>query len=213
MKPVLLLVLILAAASLACGLPASTPPPPFPTSTAPPTLPAGTPLAAPLLTQPVQSPPTPAVTAVPVIIPTDPPAPSGDDTLRLYIYLVAIGDNGASGESIGCGDSIIPVAVDVPRTTGVLRAALDRLLSQKTQYYGESGLYNALYQSNLVIDSLIVQDGEATMRFSGKLQSGGVCDDPRIIAQLEHTALQFSTVQRVSITVNGEDIHNLLSGQ
>lgn len=217
MKPVMLFLAILAVTSLACGMgrPASTPPP-LPSITAPPTLPAGTPLSA----QPPQStdstpPAAPANTlpAVTVVIPTTPPVPSGSDTMRLNIYMVAVDDNGTSGKKIGCNDSVIPIAVDVPKSQGVLRAALTRLLAQKGQYYGESGLYNALYQSNLTIDSLAVQDGEAVMRFSGQLASGGVCDDPRIIAQLEETALQFSTVQRVSIYVNGTDIHTLLSGQ
>lgn len=217
MKPIILFLAILVATSLACGVgrPASTPPP-LPSVTAPPTLPAGTPLSA----QPslptdsaATAAPTTALPVVTVIIPTAPPAPEGSDTMRLNIYMIAVDDNGTSGKKIGCNDSVIPIVVDLPRSQGVLRTALTRLLAQKGQYYGESGLYNALYQSNLTIESLAVLDGEAIMRFSGQLASGGACDDPRIIAQLEETALQFSTVQRVSIYVNGTDIHQLLSGQ
>ena len=63
--------------------------------------------------------------------------------------MVAIGDNGAAGKRAGCGDSLVPVNIEAPYTQGVLKAALEYLLAQKSQYYGQSGLYNALYQSNL----------------------------------------------------------------
>jgi hypothetical protein len=50
-------------------------------------------------------------------------------------------DGGQAGQEVGCGDSAVPVQVVVPHTQGVLRAALEALLSIQDQYYGESGLY------------------------------------------------------------------------
>jgi hypothetical protein len=122
-----------------------------------------------------------------------------------------VGDNGASGPMIGCGDSLIPVNIDVPYTQGVLRAALEHMLAQKSEYYGESGLYNALYQSNLQIDDLNIHNGEAFIHLRGKMVLGGVCDTPRVIAQIQQTALQFDTVQRVSIFLNSQPIEEALS--
>ena len=98
------------------------------------------------------------------------------------------------------------MTIEAPYTQGVLKAALEYLLAQKSQYYGQSGLYNALYQSNLRVDGVNIKDGEAIIQLSGQVLQGGECDTPRIIGQLEETALQFSTVSRVSIFLNGKTI-------
>jgi hypothetical protein len=76
--------------------------------------------------------------------------------------------------------------------------------------YGQSGLYNALYLSDLSIADVAVIDGEARIDLVGELIIGGVCDIPRIEEQLRTTALQFSTVNRVSIRVNGVPLEELL---
>ena len=142
---------------------------------------------------------------------TQPAGTAGEGLDHVNIYLVAVGDNGASGEMIGCGDSLVPVTVQIEPTLGVLRAALTELFKLEGQAdYGQSGLYNALYLSHLEIDDLAVVDGLATMKLSGQLVTGGECDIPRIEAQLEAIALQFSMVQQVSITVNGVPLAELL---
>jgi hypothetical protein len=87
------------------------------------------------------------------------------------------------------------------------------LLGIDDQYYGQSGLYNVFYQSDLSVDSIDIENGEAIIRLMGDLQLGGVCDSPRVQAQLEQTALQYETVGSVMITVNGETLESLLSGQ
>lgn len=129
-------------------------------------------------------------------------APKVSDVM---IYLIAIGDEGKSGEEIGCQDSIVPVQVDVLPTTQPLHAAIQKLFDTG-QYYGESGLYNALYQSDLDIQSIEIQNTHAIIRLTGTLRSGGVCDDPRIEEQLRRTALGFETVQTVSVFINGEEL-------
>jgi hypothetical protein len=40
---------------------------------------------------------------------------------------------------------------------------------------------------------------------------GGVCDSPRVQAQLEEIALQFSTVNSVAVFINGEPLDQVLS--
>jgi hypothetical protein len=128
--------------------------------------------------------------------------------------MVAMNDNGVKGTKIGCGDSIVPVSVPITPTLGVLRAALTKLLSVKTRFFGgESDLYNSLYQSNLNLDSLNLQDGVATIRLSGTVVLGGVCDTPRFQAQLEQTALQFSTVKQVNIFINDKPLSEVLSSK
>jgi hypothetical protein len=103
--------------------------------------------------------------------------------------------------------------VHVPYTTGMLRAALTSLLAIHDQYYGESGLYNALYQSHLAVGDVAISSGTATIHLSGTLTLGGECDSPRVEAQLKQTALQFSTVHSVSIFINDRPLGDLLSGR
>ena len=86
-------------------------------------------------------------------------------------------------------DSAIPVIVNISPTKGVLKAALDNLLSLKNEYYGQSGLYNALYQSDLHVDNLVIEKSEAVINLSGKLLLGGECDNPRVEAQIKETAI------------------------
>lgn len=166
------------------------------TATTPAITPTGTP-----------QPPSPTATSAPTH--TQPSSSGGLD--HVNIYLVAIGDNGASGRAIGCGDSLVAVEVPITPTLGVLRAALNELFDlEGEQYYGESGLYNALYLSHLRIDDLAVVNGEAVIKLKGELVMGGECDIPRVEEQLKALALQFSTVDRVSIFINGRPMKELL---
>ncbi len=131
--------------------------------------------------------------------------------MTLKVFLIGMNDNGVSGKLIGCGDSAVAVNVEVPYTKGVLKASLNKLLSIKDQYYGQSGLYNVLYQSNLKLSSVAIKNGEAIIKLTGKLTLGGECDNPRVQAELEQTALQFSTVKKVSIYLNNVPLSKVLS--
>ena len=211
-----LFILILLLAS-ACNAPLTTKPA-APTLTVAVTLPPPTdtlPAAstAPTLTP---APPTPAAVAPSLTVApktkgkaptaTKPPKP-----LTLKVFLIAMNDNGVSGKLVGCGDSAVAANVQIPYTTGVLRAALNKLLSIKDKNYGQSGLYNVLYQSNLQISALALKSGVATIHLTGKMTLGGECDNPRVQAELEETALQFSTVKSVSIYINNVLLQKALS--
>ena len=174
--------------------------------------------------QPTQAPPTQIIptqaaqpgpaTALPqpaTAVPTQAAPPT---FTSVQIYLIALEDSGATGEAIGCGDSVVPIDIQVSPTPAPLRAALEALLAIKTQYYGESGLYNALYQSNLSIDSLSIdEDGKATVRLVGQTALGGECDDPRFKAQLEKTVGQFSTVKSAEIFINDVPLDQAISNK
>ncbi len=148
---------------------------------------------------------------------TGAPTPGGDRGseglfTRTNIYLIAIGDDGRSGKEIGCDDSVVPVEVQIEPTIAPLTAALNKLLSIGTREYGMSGYYNALYQSDLALEGINIKNREAIIRLSGALTLGGVCDEPRVRAQLRQTALQYVTVDRVSIFINGTPLEELLGG-
>lgn len=130
-------------------------------------------------------------------VPAPASQPDGYTTTR--IHLISLDDGG----TLGCGDTLVPVTVEIAPTRAVLRATLELLLSLKTQFYGQSGLYNALYQSQLTLGEVRIDNRIATIHLSGQLVQGGVCDTPRIQAQLTHAALQFPTVAQVRIYVNG----------
>src|SRR5690606_604704 len=114
-------------------------------------------------------------------------APDDEDQnrfTRTNIYLIALEDGGRSGQSIGCGDSVVPVQVQIEPTLAVMTAAMRHLVGLDQRYCGQSGLYNALYDSDLRVDSVTLVNGVATIRLSGTVRVGGVCDVPRIHAQL-----------------------------
>lgn len=159
------------------------------------------------LTQIIVAQPTAIAPTVPVL----PPLSTSAGTTRVKIFLVAIDDNGKLGKKIGCGDSIVAVERSIPSTQTPLAAALSELFSIHDRNYGQSGLYNALYQSALKVDNATIVSGKATINISGKTQLGGVCDSPRFKAQIEETALQFSTVTQVTIFINNIAIDQLLS--
>jgi hypothetical protein len=149
------------------------------------------------------------------VLPTITTVPSTSTAAQqtVKIFLIALEDNGQSGPLVGCGDSAIPITVTIPQTQGVLRAALERLLSAKQQFYGESGYYNALYQSDLELENVTIEQGKAIIHLTGTVMLGGVCDAPRVEAQIEQTALQFSTVSDVSVFLNDTPLEEVLSQQ
>jgi hypothetical protein len=141
------------------------------------------------------------------------PAPTGTIT-QVKIYLIAVDDHGKTGTKIGCGDSVVGVDKQISATNAPLRSALTELLAVKTKDYGQSGLYNALYQSNLSIDSLTINpDGEAVVNLSGTYQLGGVCDNPRFQSQLTSTVKQFPSVKSVKIFINKIPLETIVSGK
>ena len=127
------------------------------------------------------------------------------------IYLIALDDNGISGKLIGCNDSVVPVEIMVDPGADALRAALDTLLGLKDQYYGQSGLYNALYQSNLQVDKIEIEPNELKVELVGTVMLGGECDNPRFGAQLTETVAQFAEGRQVKIEINDESLYDVLS--
>jgi hypothetical protein len=136
--------------------------------------------------------------------------PQGDAPVFTNVKVALIVPGGGK---IGCGDGVLLVDQQIPPTQAPLTAAINRLLALRYQTYGQSGLYNALYQSDLEVQSAAVKDGVAIIRLTGQLKLGGECDDPRVAAQLDTTARQFSTVRVSQITVNGRPLKDVLSGK
>ena len=157
----------------------------------------------------------PAVTVTPTPPPSQLSAKMNQEVLidKVKVYMIALEDNGKLGKAVGCGDSVVPVEVQVQPTNAPLKAALDALLSIREETYGQ-GLYNSLAQSDMRVESVDLSKGAiATVHLTGTQTLSGVCDDPRIIAQIRETALQFPSVQNVEIFINSYPIEQILTGR
>jgi hypothetical protein len=132
-------------------------------------------------------------------------------TGRVRVFLIAPQDGGALGRRIGCGDSAVPVAVDLPQPAPALEGALRALLAMDARYDRASGLYNALFASPLEIRKIERAGAEARVYLSGYLEIGDRCDGERVLAQLTETALQFQDVQRVQIWLEDRPLRELLA--
>jgi len=139
----------------------------------------------------------------------DPAITISDQTVT--IFLVAIEDKGISGIKIGCDDSLIPVEVTVFSDQTSPWSALSALLNLDETYFGESGLYNALHQSNLEIQSYETFEGKTKVYLEGELMLGGVCDTPRVEEQILATILQDDQIDEVEVYINGELLQDVLS--
>lgn len=132
-------------------------------------------------------------------------------TVRAFV--VKVEDNAAMGEPIGCGDSLVPIAVEISDVSDPVVGSINSLLTLSPELTNDAGLYNALAQSDLKIESVKIDNGVAEVRLIGNLTLGGVCDNPRVQKQLEETVLQFPYIESVTFFVNGEPLESLLSGQ
>ncbi|MGR0161908.1 GerMN domain-containing protein [Paenarthrobacter nitroguajacolicus] len=182
---------------------ASTPtPPPAPPSTpassaASPTLPASAVEPSP---EPGTSAPEPSATVIPV--------DSGDSGPA--VYYVAIDDGGARGVRFGCNDSLVPVR-GVAAPGDPLSVALGRLLDAGMPVDSDAALYDALATSSLRYLSGYMSGTTVVVNLSGSLRPGGVCDIPRIQAQLTQTIVSASGASRAEIYVNGRTLTEALS--
>ena len=126
------------------------------------------------------------------------------------IYMIAVGDDGQSGEAIGCGDSLIPVTREIPEglsTQGKIAELLQLLFSLDDPDYGESGLSNTVAASTLSVDGVAIQGSIAAIYLSGTAVAGGVCDEPRVEGQIAAIARQFVGLNAI-IILNGGPLFN-----
>jgi len=109
----------------------------------------------------------------------------------------------ADPDTIGCGDTIVFKKLHRAASTGqVVPDALATLFGQKQSTVDSA--YNALWQSSLAVEKVLSTDGVTTeVWLRGAVLSGGVCDDPRIKAQVERTIARFRT--KYKVILNGSE--------
>ncbi len=142
---------------------------------------------------------------------TDAPDPgTGGHRAVHSLTFIAMGDGGASGSPVGCGDSAVPVDVETS-TIAPLGEVYRAQLAAEGPDHGRSGLYNALARSDLQYVSAAIDGGHATVRLTGHIRMGGECDAPRVRAQLTEPALQFPNVDSVTVLIDGVPLDQTLS--
>jgi hypothetical protein len=92
-----------------------------------------------------------------------------------------------------------------------LTVALSRLLEAGMPLDTSAGLYDSLANSSLRFVSGYVSGATVVVNLDGTLRPGGVCDIPRIEAQLTHTIVSASGASRAEIYVNGKTLAEALS--
>ncbi|MFW5691536.1 MAG: hypothetical protein ACOCXZ_03450 [Chloroflexota bacterium] len=146
-------------------------------------------------------------TSVPAI-PTDLPAEATDAPVPdvLQAYFIEAGDVGEI--PVGCGDSatLHPIkAESSDRVDGDIQARLNALL---TRDVGDlpGNLINSLAQTDMVVDSVSLEDGRVEVALTGPLVLVGTCEDARIEGQLLLNVFVEPEVETAYITVDGENI-------
>lgn len=131
-----------------------------------------------------------------------------DSFTTIYIEL----EGASEEESIGCGDGADPLENLIHESLSEeqkIKLALETLFEDKEQNNTKLNHYNALYQSELTVDSVLWTPEIVTVALSGTLISGGTCDDPRIQAQIMETIkANLSSDAIISVSINGDDLAN-----
>lgn len=135
----------------------------------------------------------------------------------MTVYYVLLNDGGSNGVRFGCNDSL--VGMQEARKAGVepLPAAINALLAaapdiSPSSPQGKTGpdMYNALAASRLTFLSGTFDGTTVTVYLSGSLNPGGVCDVPRLEAQLTQTAVASVGAVRAEVYVNGQRLADAL---
>jgi spore germination protein GerM len=106
------------------------------------------------------------------------------------------------------GEELVPVSRTVPATTGVLRVSLEQLLAGPTEEERSAGLISlfAAGAAGELRDVTIDGDGKAVVDFGPGVVNGSAgtsTGSTLLLAQLNATVFQFSTVERVEYRLEG----------
>ncbi|UKA54280.1 hypothetical protein LFT45_21750 [Arthrobacter sp. FW305-BF8] len=153
--------------------------------------------------------PTTGSTPTASTAPGSPGTGTGEAGAGTAVYYVALDDGGRSGVRFGCNDSLVAVHQADSSTSEPLQAAMGRLLSGPGAPPA-TGLYNALSASSLQYVSGYLDGTTVVVNLTGAVQPGGVCDLPRIEAQLTHTAVTAVGAVRAEIYVSGVPLAEVL---
>jgi len=141
-------------------------------------------------------------------LPTAPPSTADPAaTTDVLVYFVVEPESGIDGTDFGCGlAAAVTRRVQSPK---VLSGAIEALLAGPTDAEFEAG-YGSVFTADVgwKLASVTISDGTALIDFSEDSQPfnnmSASCVHLALMAQLETTATQFSTVDRAVFSVGGD---------
>jgi len=125
------------------------------------------------------------------------------ETMKIKVFF----NNSKLDPEVSC-NKVFPVEREMAKTVAVARAALNELLAGTTLEEEADG-FSKIIGPDVKIQSLTIENGVAKVDFNEALErGGGSCRSAAIIAQINATLKQFSSVDNVIISINGrtEDI-------
>lgn len=132
--------------------------------------------------------------------------------IKAKVAVIALDDNGKNGTKIGCNDSVVFVEKSVHSGVEPLNSAIRALFQLETQIVldtnSDKEYYNVIPKmENLKFDHATLENGLAKIYLTGSsVGLDGVCDTPRVPAQIEGTAKQVESVQSIEVYVNDKKI-------
>ncbi len=110
------------------------------------------------------------------------------------------------GGNLGCGAKLFYAPHAVSKTTAVLDATYRLLFDLKpTPEIPADGFRNVVgAYTQLFYDRVILQNGVAQLYLTGTMYGPGHCAEPELRAQIDQAALQFPTVQKLEVYLNGK---------
>jgi hypothetical protein len=197
---IILAVLLVSTAAVACspsGSLGTVPPEPTPASSVDPGPPDLTP--EPSVSPTVTPPPSAVPSSTPIGAPSTPaPTPASTETMVVRTYYVQGGGVGVEG--------LVPTLREVPRTSGVARAAMTALLDGGPIADAYVQISTAIPAGTRLL-GVSVRDGVATVNLSREFESGGGSASMSYrLGQVVYTLTQFSTVQSVLFQVEGKPV-------
>ena len=142
-----------------------------------------------------------------------------DDFQPLQVSMVAQSGtyfpDGVEGVTFGCSDTLVTIDTVPIKTTDLedhVTQAIQFLLNDSQYYHGSPSVTNSLTLSEtLELSSVDVSRSSVDIAMTGDVEVRGECEAYRIQAQLYSTAANTADVDDVSITVDGTELHQVLS--
>ncbi len=142
-----------------------------------------------------------------------------------YIDLEKFGSNTTDPQSIGCGDAVVAYEIPVgdlfattkaDATTYVLGQLFDNTVFEGLEKLNPSKAtqpYNVLAGSKITIKTIKDIPGQYEVRLVGTPKIGGVCDGPRVVAQIQKTLDAVYAPSTVAVFLNGKPLAEAFSGR
>ncbi len=146
--------------------------------------------------------------------------------LEKYAYDAATQASSTHPDKIGCGDALATYMISAGEEAGIdpsdrvnfiLPKLLDSALftefknSDQAKKVNPYSVFANAQQSKLSLKSVQVLPEEVVVKLIGSLALGGVCDSPRVYAQLTGTVGQFFPDKIISIFINDIPLEKILS--